>query len=66
MSFLRFHLNLPIFRAEIEDETAERPEDWDENQPKEIIDESATKPSDWLEEEVYSNVTFRILFEFPA
>uniref|UniRef100_A0A1I7X8R0 Calreticulin family protein n=1 Tax=Heterorhabditis bacteriophora TaxID=37862 RepID=A0A1I7X8R0_HETBA len=39
-------------RAEIEEESAVKPDDWDESQPKEIVDENAVKPSDWLEDEV--------------
>ncbi|KAI6176720.1 Calreticulin family protein [Aphelenchoides bicaudatus] len=35
----------------MDDKTATKPEDWDENAPAEILDEDATKPSDWLEEE---------------
>jgi calnexin len=33
------------------DETATKPEDWDENQPKKIIDTKSTKPSGWLDDE---------------
>lgn len=36
----------------IKDETATKPDDWDESAPKEIVDEAAEKPADWLEEEV--------------
>jgi calnexin len=37
--------------AEIDDETATKPEDWDEDAPLMIVDNSATKPEDWLENE---------------
>lgn len=40
------------YRAEIEDEKAVKPDDWDESQPREVVDENAVKPSDWLEDEV--------------
>ena len=34
----------------IPDETATKPDDWDEDAPETIIDESATMPSDWRED----------------
>jgi hypothetical protein len=37
--------------AEIEDETASKPADWDEDAPVMIVDTSASKPADWLETE---------------
>lgn len=40
-----------VDEAEIEDVTATKPDDWDEDAPMMITDASATKPEDWLEEE---------------
>jgi len=41
-------------REKIPDESAVKPEDWDEDAPRKIPDPSATKPADWLEEESVS------------
>merc|ERR1719483_1863160 len=38
-------------KEKIPDPESSKPEDWDENAPKQIIDESAAKPSDWLDDE---------------
>uniref|UniRef100_A0A0N4ZUU5 Calnexin n=1 Tax=Parastrongyloides trichosuri TaxID=131310 RepID=A0A0N4ZUU5_PARTI len=38
-------------RETIVDETATKPDDWDESQPETIVDTNAVKPSDWLEDE---------------
>jgi len=37
--------------AEIDDASATKPADWDEDAPIMIVDTSATKPADWLENE---------------
>ncbi len=41
----------PPARRRIPDPDAVKPEDWDEDAPKEIPDEDAVKPEGWLDEE---------------
>lgn len=36
----------------LKDVDAVKPENWDENAPKQIVDTEAVKPDDWNEEEV--------------
>ena len=38
-------------RKTIPDPNATKPDDWDENAPREIVDEEATKPEGWLDDE---------------
>ena len=38
-------------REKIQDETAVKPDDWDENEPEKILDTEATMPEGWLENE---------------
>lgn len=35
---------------QIQDPTASKPEDWDENEPPQIPDITATKPEGWLDD----------------
>ena len=35
----------------ISDPEARKPEDWDENQPRQVLDEAATMPDGWLVDE---------------
>ena len=44
-------LNILIIRGLIPDPDAKKPEDWDEDQPRQILDESATMPDGWLVDE---------------
>ena len=37
-------------QAKIPDETASKPEDWDEDAPQQIEDAAASKPSGWLDD----------------
>ena len=37
--------------AKIQDPEAQKPDEWDEDAPREIPDEDAVKPNDWLEDE---------------
>jgi len=43
----------------IEDETAEKPEGWLDDEPELVADESAEKPSDWY---VYRQSVFTVYF----
>lgn len=38
-------------REKIPDPMASKPEDWDEDAPRQILDESAEKPDGWLDDE---------------
>jgi len=38
-------------REKIADPTATKPDDWNEDEPRQIVDESASKPDGWLEDE---------------
>lgn len=39
------------FFRRIPDPTASKPDDWDEDAPRDIPDEEAVKPEGWLEDE---------------
>lgn len=43
--------NKNIYRFQIVDPTASKPEDWDETAPAQIVDPNAVKPDGWLEDE---------------
>ena len=37
--------------TQFSDPDAKKPEDWDENQPRQVLDEAATMPDGWLVDE---------------
>jgi Calreticulin family len=49
MCLVATHMSLCFIR--IEDPEAKKPDDWDEDAPREIPDEDAQKPEGWLDDE---------------
>ena len=44
-------LTFPCQCCRIADPEASKPDDWDEDAPREILDEEAEKPEGWLDDE---------------